>query len=112
MATIAINFDTVEKTMSCTMDGEAVANVVGCYVHSGYKDGEYSCELMQYEKSPDGDYAKMTRIVASDTRRGKELAAAGAKSSSLPGFLVDDTADKEKLHAEMRAYWPDRFPKN
>lgn len=106
MASIAITFDTVAKTMDCTMDGAAVPNVVGCYLGQSYrKDGEYSCELVQFEKSAEGDYSTMTRIVASETPRGKELAAAGARASTVPGFLVDATADKAALHAELSAYF-------
>jgi hypothetical protein len=98
MAKIAIEFDTVEKTMTATVNGAALDNVIGAHLNRGYgKKSEYQCEVVMAEESEDDDMYKWTRIVATDSPEGQRQEAAGSKPAKVPGFtMVEDAAKKAK----------------
>lgn len=94
MAKINIEFDTVEKTMVCTKDGETVANVVGAYLGCMYDDpDEYCCEVTTMVKDDANDMRVMTRLVAS--ANGEELVEGETNSKS------DVASDIEKYFSKQ-----------
>jgi hypothetical protein len=88
MAKIAIEFDTVDKTLACSVDGKALENVnsVNIYLPYGSRD-DYSLEICQVDENDDEDYRQVHRTVAADTEKGRALASAGGKPS-VAGFVT------------------------
>lgn len=102
MAKISIEFDTIEKTMSCTKNGEAISNVIGCNLSRGYgAKSDYRCEIMTAVEDEAEDTYTFVRIVASDTPHGQALVKAGAKQSAVAGFVVEPSDDQAALEAEV-----------
>jgi hypothetical protein len=93
MAKIAIEFDTVDKTLACSVDGKALENVnsVNIYLPYGSRD-DYSLEICQIDENDDEDYRQVHRTVAADTTAGRALASAGAKPSAHAGFVTKTEA--------------------
>jgi hypothetical protein len=95
MAKIQVEYDTVEKTCAVSVDGTALANVVGVQFGLGYgKKGEYRCEVMQMAESEDDDMYAMTRIVAGE-------------DGSLSQAAVEQPDADEELEAEILEYFGD-----
>jgi hypothetical protein len=110
MAKINVEFDTVEKTMTCTVDGKALANVQGVMFGKGYssKRDEYTVEVVLGDESEDDDMRTWTRICAADTVKGRELVADGATPrADLPGFvsLPQPSDEDAELKAELLDFW-------
>lgn len=95
MAKMVIEFDTNDKSLSVTLDGQAVDNVVGAEVYRrgyyGYgapddEDGdeEFAFSVMTAEKDKENDLTRMTRIVASQSVEGQFQDAQAI--AGLPGF--------------------------
>lgn len=114
MAVIGITFDTKTKAMACTLDGQAVANVVGAYLGRRYdSDTKYACELVTASADDEADLTTMTRMVAS------ALADPGWPDAAVAGFKAEPKADpvsppavdEKALAAELDAHFQHRFPK-
>jgi phosphoribosylcarboxyaminoimidazole (NCAIR) mutase len=105
MAKVAIEFDTVEKTMSATIDGSAVPNVVGVNLYKSYssKKDEYSCEIVSAVESEDDDMRAYTRICAAEGAKARELAHAGATpAADFPGFVAVAVEDPAAAAAVLK----------
>jgi hypothetical protein len=70
MAIIQISFDTVAKSLSATMDGQELGDVVGVYIGRccgyGADDDEFSCELTMATSDKVAKTTTMTRVMASE----------------------------------------------
>lgn len=105
MAKIVIEFDTVDKTMSASVDGKAVADVVEAYVSKRYSmsgDGDdevsYGCSITTMAEDEESDIRTMTRLCASESLEGQRIIAAeGPQKSPVDGFvIVDKTSSLQK----------------
>jgi hypothetical protein len=103
MAQIVITFDTKDKTMSATLDGAAIDNVLGCTLYQGYDEDSYRCEIMTGTHDKDTDIRSYTRLIASETKDGKSLAAAGAEVKS--DFVAQAFVMKPKAKANGEDAW-------
>ena len=66
MAKIMAEFDTVDKTLSCMVDGKAVADVQEIVMSKGYMDEEkFGCSLLTVREDEAGGMRHITRLVAS-----------------------------------------------
>lgn len=85
MAKIVVEFDTVAKTASATIDGTVVNNFKCVNVYQNYKD-DFSIEIMSGEMDKNNEIHYMTRVCASD------------------GTLTTKVEDKEdELNEDMKA---------
>lgn len=82
MASISVSFDTKTKKMTATVDGKAVADVVGVhFMPSWDRDDEYACELVTMYEDEDAGTKTVTRIVAA------ECEPDGRPVEGMPGFV-------------------------
>jgi hypothetical protein len=88
MATIVATFNTKEKTLSCTVDGQAVANVDEVYMIRGYSDeSKYGCALTTRTEDKDEGTMHMTRLVANEQG---ELVDDGQVRADIAKFIGRD----------------------
>ncbi len=69
MAKMNVEYDTVDKTCSISIDGKPLSNVQSAVVYCGYdtnKDGtpRFCMEVATYERDQDNDMGQMQRITA------------------------------------------------
>ena len=88
MAKVMVEFDTVEKTMSATIDGKAVEN---CYEISfgKYGDDEFGCSIGIRTEDKSNKMMKNERIYASKSKEANSLSA--TKASSFDGFITENS---------------------
>lgn len=98
MAKIRVEFDTVDKTLTATVDGKAVADVYGVSIYRGYccgPDGDaddmpYRCELTTLSENEDDKTEYWTRVTAAEGS-GELVPAAEPKpdvSAAIAQFLA------------------------
>lgn len=63
MAKVNVEFDTVEKTMSVTMDGSKIDNATSVFMGCGYDDQCY-CEIGMVDQNKEEGYLMQHRLVA------------------------------------------------
>ena len=67
MAKINVEFDTVEKTMSVSMDGKSVNDISEVFfIKSWNNDDEWTCSLGTMQENEGDDLKVYTRLIASD----------------------------------------------
>jgi hypothetical protein len=71
MAKINVEFDTVSKEMSVTMDGKPVEDIMNVSF-SKYSDGECSCCLTTVNRNDTDGYSTYTNITAKDSALARE----------------------------------------
>lgn len=100
MAKITVSFDTVEKTLSADIDGQAISNVVGVELSKSYylsednQQDSYYCSLTTVVEDKEADLRTITRLVASESEEGKLALRAGKSESALAGFVEASTSSK------------------
>ena len=72
MAKVVVEYDTVTKAMSCTLDGEEVPGIHQV-VFAKY-DRDYRCEIMQASEDRDNDLRRYTHVSALHKAIGEYLA--------------------------------------
>lgn len=99
------SFDTVTKALDVTVDGKAVANILGISISLGYRDDDqYYCELSTGTKDADNDCWQMTRLTASNTPAGRSLASTGLPESTVyVGWIP--TSDQTKTQKDIAAFF-------
>lgn len=98
MAKILVEFDTVEKTLSASIDGKAVADVYGVSLYRGWADDDdvvpYRCELTTRSEDDTNKLCRYTSVVASD-----------GTTTTTPAKPADPPAeDKKDLAADVEQY--------
>jgi hypothetical protein len=93
MAKFVCEFDTVEKTVSVTKDGEALADVRGFEIYPSYMDDDdYSCRVVQGAVDEAEKLSTMVVMCASadgeTVKEGKDEAAIKALAADLPRPLT------------------------
>lgn len=110
MAKVNVEFDTLDKTLSLSVDGKAVNDVA--YVSMGKRYGSYgkgdeasfSCCFETSVKDEENDMNTCVRVCASESLEGEKLTNFECYED-LPGFKVSDivvnpkTASKELINA-------------
>lgn len=89
MAKITAEFDTVAKTLSVSMDGSPIKDVVSARFgldYYGDDEDRFRCEVTTLAEDEDTDVKTMTNLIASASHDGRLLVAAG-EAEALPGFV-------------------------
>jgi hypothetical protein len=125
MAKVVIEFDTNEKSLAVTIDGQAVDNVVCVdvcrrgYYGYGPADGdgdepEFQFAVTQSEKDKANDTTKMTRIVAAASAEGRAAGALRVEGiddirvvPAKAGGRADSGRAGDKVVAEIVDYFSD-----
>lgn len=81
MAKLVIEFDTVSKVGSASMDGAAIPNFLGAHFYGDSK-GKFGCEVVSGAKDEDNDMWSVTRVCAED-------------GSMVEKKIIDDELDEE-----------------
>ena len=105
MAKISIEFDTLEKELSVTVDGTPLENVSGVSIYPGFYDSdgdEYHCSITTREKDDDHDLIKMTTLCASESVDAK---SGRAVASSLEGFVEIPGGTNRQVNRDIAAYF-------
>lgn len=103
MAKISIEFDTVAKTMSATIDGKAVDNVISASLYkSMYSDdeNEFRCSLVTMTKDKADDICTYTQVSASESND-----AVGKPSPTFAGFVEKVIELMSKAQAHVHNYF-------
>lgn len=100
MAKFNLSYDSIEKTHSCTIDGQDVPNIYSFGMYRNYDD-DMMVEVATMEKLD--DMTKMMRIVAADSEKGKQaLKDGGFLLKNLPGFIAYE--DKSETQKDVMKY--------
>jgi hypothetical protein len=96
MAKVVAQFDTVEKTLTVTEDGKAVANVYGAEFCRGYSyDGDevpYCCSVMTMTEDADNKLMRMTRLTAAEAAPLQPTTPAPAPAGETKPDVAADIA--------------------
>jgi len=95
MAKINVEFDTIEKTLSVSVDGKVVADVSEVYISRRYseKDG-YSCSINTVKHNEDQGVMEIFSLIARESEEGKSLRGSASESSEFDGFLKVEAKSK------------------
>ncbi len=66
MAKVNFEFDTVDKTMAVTMDGQKMDNAVSVFAGKSYDGKNFWCEIGMMDSNEDEGYNVMHRLCASE----------------------------------------------
>lgn len=107
MAEMCIAYDTKEKKMKVTRDGQEVPNVTSVYAGRAYKHSdsakdEHRMEITQHQHDAEHDTHEYHRLIASETATEAE-AAAGTESKTAPGFII--VATTSDVEADIQSYF-------
>lgn len=108
MAKIVTSFDTVSKELEVSIDGSAVANVVGVEMYPSWDDpDEFRCCVVTSSKDESNDIRSVTQLCASETPRAKELvrSRAGIESKLFPGFVEFVAPRVSKASRDIAAFF-------
>lgn len=104
MAKIVAEFDTVDKTLSVTVDGQEVENVEEAYMRKGYSDeSKFVCSLMTCTDDKEGGMTTMTRLMASESAEVKNSKEKYPLAKGLSGFVELPALDV--AHKDIEQYF-------
>ena len=82
MATISVVFDTVAKSMTATMDGNAIADCCGVMFERDWEEkSEYCCCIMTSAEDEVNDVRTVTRMMASTSVPSPAIPSADAPAT-------------------------------
>lgn len=90
MAKINIEFDTVSKDMSATIDGKTLDNVHGASFYNYGMGDDFSCEICTCQRDEENGMSTHTRVIASESIDGKKLNDF-LVNEDIPGFKIIQT---------------------
>ena len=97
MAKVSVEFDTVEKTLSCSIDGKAVDNVHYVSMSHGYMNEEdFTCSITTMMHDEAEDIKTYTQLIASeskDSKKNKDF----DRQSAIAGFIERPLVDEVVL---------------
>lgn len=110
MSKVNVEFDTLDKTLSLTVDGKAVQDVA--YVSMGKSWGSYSrgeeanaftCCFETQVKDEENDMNTCVRVCASESDLGKKTTEGFEENEALPGFKIirENASASKKFNREQ-----------
>lgn len=107
MAEMCIAYNTNEKKLKVTRDGQEIPNVTSvhagrAYNHSDPAKDEHRMEITQHHHDAEHDTHEYHRLVASEMATAAE-AAAGTEAKMAPGFIV--LATNSDVEADVQNYF-------
>lgn len=87
MAKISVEFDTTEKTLSCSIDGQAVADVMECSFGRYMDEDDFRCSITTRAEDEANDMRTYTHMCASQSRAAKESDPSLVIPSTHPDFV-------------------------
>lgn len=88
MSKVTVEFDTLEKTVSVSINGKPVPDVSSVEFYRSYdRDDEFRCGIMTVSKDEENDMRVVTHLVAHEEE-------SISMASELPGFFVKSSKSK------------------
>lgn len=100
MAKINVEFDTKEKTMAVSIDGQEVADAYSVCLYRGYYEDEkdkFSCSITTVQQDKDNDMRVITQTMA---KQSVEAQQEMAQSKLHPEFV--ETKEKKEGNKTVR----------
>lgn len=100
MAEMVITFDTVAKSLSVTLDGAEVPDVVGVEVSQSYRDDDqFCCCVRTRSEDESSGLTRMTHLVAKESAGDDGT----LPESAVAGFV--EKAGRQPVHADVLDYF-------